>query len=130
MPFMRMSHDVDPAETIRNELGNIDNLQVFHNQVLIAVYIRPTKTKGGIMLADSTRDEDKYQGKVGMIIKMGPEAFVDPTNKWFTNVNVKVGDWVYFRVSDGWSLNVHGVQCRMIDDTDIRGRVEYPDEIW
>ena len=92
--------------------------------------MRPEKTKSGIILSDQTRSEDRYQGKVGLVLKKGPTAFVDPDNKWFVDTDVEVGDWVYFRVTDGWSINVHGVSCRMLEDTDIRGSTKYPDAVW
>ena len=65
MPYMRMEHDTDPAEMIRKEMGNISDIEIFHNQVLVAIYIRPEKTKSGLYLSAQTREEDKYQGKVG-----------------------------------------------------------------
>lgn len=130
MPYMRMEHDVDPAETIRKEMGDISDIEIFHNQVLVAIYIRPEKTKSGLYLSSQTRDEDKYQGKVGLIIKKGADAFVDDTGKWFKGVNLDVGDWIYFRPSDGWAITVHGQLCRILDDTDIRGRIPRPDDIW
>jgi co-chaperonin GroES (HSP10) len=125
-----MNHSVDPKETLTKELGDLNDIQVFNNQLLVAVYIRPSVTKSGIHLPGQVTEEDKHQGKVGLVIKMGKQAFVDPDNKWFDGTDIKVGDWVYFRVSDGWSINVHGVPCRMIDDTDVRGATKYPDAVW
>jgi len=130
MPFMRMEHADDPKEAILNEIGSVDDIGVFNNQLLVAIYMRPEKTKSGIILSDQTRSEDRYQGKVGLVLKKGPTAFVDPDNKWFVDTDVEVGDWVYFRVTDGWSINVHGVSCRMLEDTDIRGSTKYPDAVW
>lgn len=130
MPYMRMDHDVDPAEAIRKEMGDINDIEIFHNQVLVAIYIRPEKTKSGLYLSSQTRDEDKYQGKVGLIIKKGADAFVDDTGKWFKGVNLDVGNWIYFRPSDGWAITVHGQLCRILDDTDVRGRVPQPDAVW
>jgi len=130
MPFMRMNHSVDPAKILMDELGNLDDIQVFNNEVMVAIYVRPEKTNSGIILPGATRDEDRYQGKVGLVVKMGLQAFDDPNNNWFKGTKVKVGDWVYFRVTDGWSISVHGVSCRMIDDTDIRGMTKYPDAVW
>lgn len=130
MPFMRMEHADDPKEAILNEIGRVDDIGVFNNQLLVAIYMRPEKTKSGIILSDQTRSEDRYQGKVGLVLKKGPTAFVDPDNKWFVDTDVEVGDWVYFRVTDGWSINVHGVSCRMLEDTDIRGSTKYPDAVW
>ena len=130
MPFMKMDHADDPKEVLLKELGNVDDIEVFNNQILVAIYMRPEKTKSGIILSDKTRDEDRYQGKVGLIIKKGPMAFVDPDQKWFVDADVDVGEWVYFRVTDGWSINVHGVSCRMLEDTDVRGTTKYPDAVW
>jgi len=130
MPYMRMEHETDPAEAIRKEMGDISDIEIFHNQVLVAIYIRPEKTKSGLYLSSQTRDEDKYQGKVGLIIKKGADAFVDDTGKWFKGVNLDVGDWIYFRPSDGWQITVHGQLCRILDDTDVRGRIPQPDTVW
>lgn len=129
MPFMRMEHAVDPRKAIWDELGNIDDVELFNNQVLVAVYIRPNKTKSGIMLSDGTRDEDKWQGKVGMIVKSGPSAF-RADDEWFKDTQVNVGDWVVLRPGDGWNVIVHGVMCRIISDIDLRGRVKAPDSVW
>ena len=130
MPYMRMEHDIDPAETIRKEMGNISDIEIFHNQVLVAIYIRPEKTKSGLYLSAQTREEDKYQGKVGLIIKKGADAFVDDSGKWFKGVDLDVGNWIYFRPSDGWQITVHGQLCRILDDTDVRGRIPQPDTVW
>lgn len=130
MPYMRMEHADDPKKAILEEIGSIDDINVFNNQILVAIYMRPEKTKSGIILTDDTRSEDRYQGKVGLVLKKGATAFVDPDNKWFVDTNVEIGDWVYFRVTDGWSVNVHGVSCRILEDTDIRGSIQYPDAVW
>jgi co-chaperonin GroES (HSP10) len=125
-----MKHAVDPKQHILDELGDISDIEVFKNQLLIAIYIRPEKTASGIILTNKTVDEDRYQGKVGLVIKKGPQAFVDPENKWFNGRNVEVGEWVFFRPAESWSLNVHGVDCRLVDDIDIRGTSKFPDAIW
>ena len=130
MPYMRMEHDIDPAETIRKEMGDISDIEIFHNQVLVAVYIRPEKTKSGLYLSAQTREEDNDQGKVGLVIKEGADAFVDESGKWFKGVNLDVGNWIYFRPSDGWQITVHGQLCRILDDTDVRGRIPQPDTVW
>lgn len=127
---MRMKHAVDPAKKIMEELGDLSDVGIFRNRVLVAIYIRPTQTASGIHLADKTTDEDKHQGKVGLVIKMGPQAFVDPDGKWFDGQQLKVGDWCYFRPAESWAINIHGVECRMIEDIDIRGLLKFPDAVW
>ena len=129
MPYMVMTHDVDPAEALKKELGDISNVEIFNNQVLVAVYIRPNKTKSGIYLADKTTDEDRYQSKVGLLVKAGDSAF-DDDGQWFVDTNFNLGDWLVFKPSDGWSITVNGVLCRILDDVNVRGRVDTPDRVW
>lgn len=130
MPAMVMEHQVDPRDAKLAEIGDVSNFEVFNNQVLCAVYLRPQKTRSGIYLTDNTTDEDRHQSKVGLVIKMGPDAFKDAEGKWFRDLTIETNDWLVFRPSDGWSITVNGVLCRMIDDADIRGRVQHPDGVW
>ena len=131
-----MKHEVDARQEILKAVGDISNINVFHNQVLIAIYIRPEMTAGGIIITNKTRDEDKWQGKVGLVLKKGPSAFVDESNQWFKDMKVEVGDWVVSRPSDGWSLTYNNretgdeVLCRLIDDTFIRSTIPHPDSIF
>jgi len=127
---MKMAHDVDPKEELLNSLGDLSEIELFNNNILVAIYIRPTKTKSGIILTDDTIDQDRFQGKVGLVVKMGETACVDPSGNWFKGVKVNLGDWVVFRPSDGWSMAYNGQPCRLMDDLVIRGRVKHPDAIW
>ena len=127
---MTMEHETDPAISLKKEIGDVSNVEVFNNQMLVAVYIRPSKTKSGIILTNQTTDEDKFQSKVGLVVKKGPNAFEDATGEWFKNVKINEGDWIVFRPSDGWSITVNGVLCRMIEDVNIKGRIDQPDRVW
>ena len=129
MPHMLMSHDLDPKEAILQEIGDLSSVELFHNQVLLAVYIRPEKTKSGLILTDNHRDEDRYQSKVGLLVKRGPMAFEQDGN-WFQGLTFEEHDWLVFRPSDGWSITVNGVLCRMFDDTAIRARIPHPDSVY
>ena len=141
MPAGDMQHDADPKQVIWDAIGDtLESVEIFNNELLVAVYMRPEKTKGGIILPGSNRSEDKFQSKVGLVIKTGPAAFDDPTNQWFADAKIEVGDWVVFKPSDGWTVTlntasknpdyINGVICRMLDDTAVRGRVGSPDRIW
>lgn len=129
MPHMLMSHDVEPKDAILNAIGDLSEVELFHNQILLAIYIRPEKTKSGLILTDSHRDEDRYQSKVGLLVKRGPMAFEQDGN-WFSNLTFGDHDWLVFRPSDGWSITVNGVLCRIFDDVNIKGRVPHPDAVW
>ena len=130
MPYMVMEHDANPAEELRKQAGDMANVEVFNNQLLVAVYVRPQKTKSGIYLTDKTTEEDRFQSKVGLVLKKGSSAFNDTTGEWFNGVDINEGDWIVFRPSDGWSIVVNGQLCRMIDDVNVRGRIDHPDRVW
>lgn len=127
---IEMMHSDNPKKDLLDELGNLKDVEIFHNQLLVAVYIRPEKTKGGILLSDQATKEDRYQSKVGLVVRMGPEAFVDDSQKWFKNFKVGLHDWVVYRPSDGWTVTVNGVLCRILDDTHVKGRIPHPDQVW
>lgn len=129
MPHMPMSHDEDPKKNLLDQLGDISQIELFHNQVLLAVYLRPEKTKSGLILTANHLDEDKYQSKVGLLIKRGPLAFEQDGN-WFTGMTFQDHEWLIFRPSDGWSITVNGVLCRIFDDISIKGRAPHPDSVY
>lgn len=130
MPYMKMQHKIEPKKAILDEIGDISSFELFNNQILVATYIRPKMTKSGIILTDDTVNEDRYQSKVGLLLKMGPSAFEANDDGWFTGEKFNLNDWIVFRPADGWAINVHGVECRILVDTQVKGRVKEPDEVW
>lgn len=129
MPATAYTHDQDPKEKLLAAVGDVSGVDIFHNQVLVAVYIAPEKTKGGIIRPQQNVDEDKYQGKVGLVIKLGPRAFISD-DKWSWPEDMGEGDWVFYRISDTVGVTINGQTCRIIDDVDVKGRAEHPDEVW
>ena len=132
MPAVAQLHETDPKDALIAKIGDVSGVELFHNQVLCAAYLSPGKTKGGILRPDQTKDEDLYQSKVGLILKMGPKAFLSE-GAWSWPDDMAVGDWVFFRVSDGWNTTVNSFRmnvCRILHDVDIRGRIPHPDMIW
>jgi co-chaperonin GroES (HSP10) len=124
----------DPKRSILDQLPDISDLEIFHNQVMVATYIRPERTAGGIYIPDKTLAEDRFQGKVGLVLKLGPLAFVDDSIAKFGEVKLAVGDWVFFRPADGMEFfskdKTGGVPCRVFEDTQIKGRVADPALLW
>jgi co-chaperonin GroES (HSP10) len=124
---MKMLHAVNPAEELRNAVGDLSKLKVYHNNILCAVYKRPEKTASGLYLSDNTRKEDEYQGKVVLVLKKGPIAFQDDDKTSFAGQDIEEGEWVVLRSSDGWKLNINGVLCHVIQDTQIKMTIPEPD---
>jgi co-chaperonin GroES (HSP10) len=130
MPAMVMFHEKDPREVALESIGDISDVEISGNQVLIVTYERPEKTKSGLLLADVTKDEDRSQGKVGLIVKMGATAFVDPENKYGFPPDMALHDWIFYRASEAWAVTVNGKHCRVLEDVNLRGRVSHPDVVW
>jgi co-chaperonin GroES (HSP10) len=128
--LLRMKHEKDPRIDLVESVGDISDFKLFNNQVLVGIYIRPERTSGGILVPGATRDEDKWQGKVGLVLKKGPSAFYDPEKKWFNGEDVDPLQWVVFRPSDGWQLKINDAYCRIVDDVNIRGTIPHPDLVW
>lgn len=118
----------DPKQTIIDTVGDIDSIKVMQNDVLVATYIRPEKTSGGIIRPESALEEDIYQGKVGLVLKLGPAAFNDEER--FGTTYPRLHDWCVYRVGDAWDITVKQVPCRVIRDTNIRLVVNDPEEIF
>ena len=127
---MHMQHDTDPAKDIFKAIGDLKEIELFANQILLGVYTRPTKTKSGIILADQTRTEDEHQGKAMLVLKKGPAAFVSDANYDFHEQDVQVGDWVVCWVSDGRKIKINGQLCRVVQDQHIRMRIPAPDMVY
>jgi co-chaperonin GroES (HSP10) len=126
----QLSMATDPKAALFEAVGDLDGYDIFHNQILIAIFVRPEKTVGGIIRPGNNVVEDEYQGKVGLVVKKGPSAFVDSDDEDFQGQNVAVGDWVVFRTGDGWQLNIRDTACRILTDRTVRMRVKNPGDIF
>ena len=100
--------------------------QVLHSQVLVAHYIRPSKSKGGIIMTDAAVQEDRFQGNCFLVIGLGKGAFKDDAIAKFNGDKLKVGDWVMAVTADGAALYINSVPCRIFSDTRILMKVEDP----
>lgn len=134
----------DPAQPLLDAAGDLSDYEVFHNLVLVATYIPPVKTFKGpngedipFHLSDKSLAEDRFQGKVGLVLKVGPTAFQDDSVAKFGGIMAAPGDWVMYRPSDGTELFIRdrrktndGLSCRLIEDVFVRGRVSDPSLIY
>lgn len=136
MPALLAIHDADPKKEIMKKVrGQLADIDLYGNAILVATYIRPKLAQHGTLklhLSDETIKEDEYQGKVGLVLKLGPRAYQDDENYQFHGQSVKVGDWVVYRPADGWALEITrgNVKCRMLVESSIRMRIPSPDAIW
>jgi co-chaperonin GroES (HSP10) len=126
-----MLHNADPKRDLQKQVDALVNfIQPLGTGVLVAVYQRPTRTAGGIILTDNTRGEDNYQGKVGLVLRMGPIAFEDDATHRFGSAVPKIGDWIVFNVGETFSFELGKQRCRIIEDVSVRAIVDQPDIVW
>jgi co-chaperonin GroES (HSP10) len=131
---LKMVHDREPKEVIWERMGGADKqFRTMGDHVLVAIYERPEMTAGGIILTDYTKGEDKFQGKVGLVIQLGDLAFQDDDSHSFP-VKPSVGDWVVFfpLTMAGTALAFPFVDqpMRLVRDVEIRAIVTTPDLLW
>ncbi len=139
MPAVAMLHETDPKQDIIDRVKDaLPKIDIYGSDCLVAIYRRPEKTRSGIILADSTRDEDRFQGKCGLLLKLGPTAYLDEDGVKFRDIPLY--SWVVFRPSDGWPMTLNTLQsnlsrdsaleCRIVTDINIRAVIEHPDLIY
>lgn len=135
---------LDPErKAILDKLGDLSHVEIANNEVLLAIYIRSNRSPGGLYLTDKTVKEDVYQGKVGLVVKIGNacrfERVDEKTGVKF-GIPIALYDWVVVRPSDTWALDVNAdpevlaredfVTCRLAYDDMIRMRITSPGMVW
>ena len=94
-------------------------------RILIAIPEKEEKTEGGVLLPEDTRKREVAASMVGMVLKMGPDAYKDverfPSGPW-----CKEGDFILMRSYSGTRINVHGQEFRVINDDSVEAVVEDP----
>ena len=90
------------------------------------ILIRPRgvieKTKGGIILTDSSKNDQSYLNSVGQVLAMGDECYSDRKKPW-----CKVGNWVIFGRYAGARISVQKVKMVLLNDDEIIATLESPD---
>lgn len=128
---LELSRASDAKAELLKQVGDLSGLSLPNDMVLLATYIEPEKTKGGIILVQKTIDEGRYQGKVGLVLKKGPTAFKFTQGGFAYEGDVpEVGDWVVYRLSDAWESLIGGVSCRFIDSDLIKAITNDPTIIY
>lgn len=130
--------DYDLAKQhIFDQLGSLDGLEIFGRQVLVGVYVRPAMNpRNGWTVIESRQQEDWYQGKVALIIALGPDAFVGDESYRKANfpdgIAPKVGDWMFMNASTGMQMNMCGDGAVRVQYEDRHGDMQnmYPNDGW
>jgi co-chaperonin GroES (HSP10) len=129
---MELVHKDDPKQQILDDVGRLDSIEVLFQYVLLGKYIRPAgiETRGGIALPQQAVEDDRFQTKVGLVLKLGHTAFQDGDGVSFKGWKPSIGDWVAFRPSDGMTMQIGRHECRLVPDVHIKLRLSHPDAVY
>lgn len=120
----------EAKKEILEAAGDLTDIEIFGAQLLIAPYIRPEKTRGGIITPGSAAREDEFQGKVGLVLKVGPTAFHPDRLEQFGGRAPDVGDWIFHDVKACFQMHIRGkggksgIAARLVYAADIFGRLQ------
>lgn len=122
----QISQAADPKAAIIKAVGDISELMIAADLVLLGTYIRNEKTAGGIIRPTEVLKEDEYQGKVGLVLKAGPVA----SGGWEQDDELgqfaKLHTWVVYQIKDAWPVQINGTACRIIPYEKIRAQIPDP----
>lgn len=113
------------------DVAEIDDSLLMGSRLLVAKWIR--RSEGKIQLTTATRNEDKFQGKVGLVLKVGPLAFEDDATHDWRGQRARPGDWVLFGYGDGTDFDYRPagthdhIPCKLLGEGDIAMVIPRPD---
>lgn len=116
--IVELAQAADPKKALISAV-DVSGLTVFGENLLVATYIRPEKTKGGIIRPEQNIKEDEFQGNVGLVLKVGDGLSSDEI----------IHQWVIFGHNDGLRCRYMDVPCRIISVDRIRGMVTDPSKV-
>ena len=106
--------------------ADLPELPGFH--VLVRPLTVKSKTKGGIFIPDSTKDDMSYLTTVGKVIALGDLAYKDvdkfPNGSW-----CNVGDYVCYGKHAGTKLYYQNVKLLLLFDDQVIMRVSDPKDL-
>ena len=125
-PEEEISTVLDP-KSINDKL--LDRLQTPTGyRMLILPYAGPKKTKGGILLSDTTQETIQMTTVCGLVLKMGNLCYRDkekfPLGSW-----CKLNDWVIFSRYAGSRFKIEGGEVRVLNDDEIISTIKNPRDI-
>ena len=127
MRTIKMEKAVNNNEWIEDEEKAdpevLPNLPGYH--ILVRPVSVKSKTKGGLLLPDSVKDDVAYLTTVGKVLAVGDLAYKDedkfPNGKW-----CDVGDYVCYARHAGQKLYYKGIRLLLLFDDQVMMKVDEP----
>ena len=97
-------------------------------RLIVLPFKMDEKTKGGIIMNESTLEKQQVASQCGNVLAMGPQCYKDkeryPEGPW-----CKVGDWVIFARYAGSRIQIEGGEIRLLNEDEILATIENPEDI-
>jgi len=120
--LMDIAQADDPKQALIDNVGDLSKVKIFGENILVANYIGPEKTKGGIYRTKETMAEYEWQGNAGLVLKLGDGFEKDDEGEL-------LHQWVMYGCNDGLRYHFRGVACRTISIDRIRQIIPDPSEV-
>jgi co-chaperonin GroES (HSP10) len=97
-------------------------------RILVLPYAGPKKTKGGIILSDTTQETIQMTTVCGLVLKMGDLCYQDkdkfPKGPW-----CQLNEWVIFSRYAGSRFKIDGGEVRVLNDDEVISTIKDPSDI-
>ena len=114
------------VKKIEKEIGKIP--QPTGWRIMVLPFKMKEKTKGGIVLAETTLERQQVASQCGLILAMGPQCYADkeryPEGPW-----CKVNDWIMFARYAGSRIKIEGGEIRLLNDDEVLATIDSPEDI-
>ena len=101
-------------------------------KILVLPAMPKTKTAGGILLADDSKEAEKYNNHRSLVLSVGPLAYKDPNrfkehpDATTTVAGCKPGDFIAHGKYAGQKIQVGEVVMMFLNDDEISGIIPNP----
>jgi len=97
-------------------------------RILVLPFAGPKKTKGGLILSDTTQETIQMTTVCGLVLKMGDLCYHDkdkfPKGPW-----CKLNEWIIFSRYAGSRFKIDGGEVRVLNDDEIISTINDPNDI-
>ena len=97
-------------------------------RMLLLPFKMKEKTKGGLVLAETTLERQQVASQVGLVMAMGPQCYKDkeryPEGPW-----CEVNSWVMFARYAGSRIKIEGGEMRLLNDDEVLATIDSPEDI-
>lgn len=133
------SDEEDFKRRVFASVGDLSQYDILGERVLVATYVPPERTKGGIIRPNANVNEARFSSPTGLVLKLGRAAFKYDGQYSFEGTPPAVGDFVQFGVSDAREFFLgpkgaivshdHGVSCRLLRSESIYAVIDDPSRL-